>query len=75
MIGRLASWALGKLWQEGIGPAYNKRKNIICRFHPSCSEYARLAFLRHGFFRGLALSSARVKACRPDNSNSVVNWP
>lgn len=27
-----------------------------CRFQPTCSEYARQALLKHGFFKGMALS-------------------
>lgn len=36
-----------------------------CRFHPSCSDYAREALLRHGLLRGLRLSAARLLRCQP----------
>jgi hypothetical protein len=29
-----------------------------CRFSPTCSEYARLALLKYGFWRGSALGSS-----------------
>ncbi len=36
-----------------------------CRFHPSCSEYARLALLEHGLWTGLRLATARLLRCHP----------
>jgi len=36
-----------------------------CRFSPTCSEYARLALLRHGLVRGSALAVWRVLRCQP----------
>ncbi len=36
-----------------------------CRFTPTCSEYAREAVLRHGFFRGLSLAARRLARCHP----------
>lgn len=36
-----------------------------CRFHPSCSEYAEEALLRHGAWRGSLLTARRVCRCAP----------
>jgi putative membrane protein insertion efficiency factor len=36
-----------------------------CKFHPSCSNYAREAVERHGARRGLALAGKRLLRCRP----------
>ncbi|MGH8663862.1 MAG: membrane protein insertion efficiency factor YidD [Burkholderiales bacterium] len=36
-----------------------------CRFHPSCSEYALEAVLRHGSLRGVWLALKRVLRCNP----------
>ena len=36
-----------------------------CRFHPSCSDYAREAVLRHGSGRGLWLTLGRLVRCHP----------
>ncbi len=36
-----------------------------CRFHPSCSEYAREAIERHGVLRGASLAVRRVLRCHP----------
>ncbi len=40
-----------------LGPA--------CRFHPSCSEYAEEALLRHGTLRGSWLTARRLCRCGP----------
>ena len=36
-----------------------------CRFHPSCSDYARIALARFGSTRGLWLATWRVARCQP----------
>ena len=40
-------------------------KPRCCRFSPSCSEYAREAFLIHGFWRGMGLTVWRLLRCQP----------
>lgn len=39
--------------------------NGFCRFSPTCSEYARQALLKHGFFTGTLLAAWRVLRCNP----------
>lgn len=36
-----------------------------CRFHPTCSEYARQAVLKHGFFSGGWMGLKRLFRCHP----------
>ncbi len=36
-----------------------------CRFYPSCSAYAREAFICHGARRGGALTARRILKCHP----------
>lgn len=36
-----------------------------CRFHPTCSEYARESILRHGLLRGSWLTVLRLSRCHP----------
>ncbi|MBC15641.1 MAG: membrane protein insertion efficiency factor YidD [Desulfovibrio sp.] len=36
-----------------------------CRFVPSCSEYGRQAYIRHGFLKGTLLTSWRLLRCQP----------
>ena len=37
----------------------------VCRFTPSCSQYARLALQKHGAFKGSWLACKRVLKCHP----------
>lgn len=37
----------------------------VCRFDPSCSEYAREAVLRHGAWRGGWRALGRLLRCHP----------
>lgn len=36
-----------------------------CRFHPTCSDYAREAIARHGALRGTWLATRRICRCQP----------
>jgi putative membrane protein insertion efficiency factor len=42
-----------------------------CRFTPTCSEYARLAVLKHGVVRGSALAAGRLLRCHPFHPGGV----
>lgn len=42
-----------------------------CRFTPTCSEYARLAILRHGAWKGVPMALARVLRCHPLHPGGV----
>lgn len=54
-------------YRRAISPALHAifGSEGFCRFSPSCSEYARQAFMRHGFLKGFALSSYRLLRCNP----------
>ncbi|WP_232223005.1 membrane protein insertion efficiency factor YidD [Desulfosarcina sp. BuS5] len=39
----------------------------VCRFYPTCSEYAYQAICRHGFLIGFCLSCKRILRCHPFN--------
>ena len=36
-----------------------------CRFSPTCSEYARLAVIKHGALRGSFFAVSRLLRCHP----------
>lgn len=36
-----------------------------CIFLPTCSEYAYIAIVRHGFLRGSLLAARRIARCHP----------
>ena len=42
-----------------------------CRFTPTCSEYARLALLKHGPWRGGLLTAGRLMRCHPFHPGGV----
>jgi uncharacterized protein len=37
----------------------------VCRFKPTCSQYALEAIQKYGFLRGLRLAVSRVLRCNP----------
>lgn len=42
-----------------------------CRFSPTCSEYARLALLKHGLWRGSFLAAGRLLRCQPFHAGGI----
>jgi putative membrane protein insertion efficiency factor len=42
-----------------------------CRFVPTCSEYARLAVIKHGVGVGLWLTAGRLLRCQPFHPGGV----
>lgn len=48
------------LYQCIPGPWHN-----FCRYRPTCSEYAKEAISRYGFFKGWYLSIRRILRCNP----------
>ncbi|MCI7504874.1 MAG: membrane protein insertion efficiency factor YidD [Coriobacteriaceae bacterium] len=36
-----------------------------CRFTPTCSQYALIAFRKYGFLKGFVLTAKRILRCRP----------
>jgi len=53
--------ALLALYKRLLSPLLGAR----CRFHPSCSDYARAAILRFGAGRGTLLALWRILRCQP----------
>jgi putative membrane protein insertion efficiency factor len=50
-----------RAYQVAVSPLLPR----ACRFHPSCSEYASEALVRHGACRGCWLAARRVVRCGP----------
>ena len=53
--------ALIGAYQRVLSPLFPAR----CRFHPTCSEYAREAVRTHGARRGVWLTARRIGRCHP----------
>ena len=60
-----------RLYQRLVSPLLGAN----CRFHPSCSEYAAQAILRHGPFKGLYLGARRLLRCHPWNPGGIDEVP
>lgn len=58
---RRAALGLLALYQALLSPFFAGR----CRFYPSCSQYAKLAFARFSFPRAFWLSARRLGRCHP----------
>ena len=50
-----------KLYQNTV----SKVLPPVCRFQPTCSQYAFEAIRRHGFARGSWLAAKRIGRCNP----------
>ena len=46
-----------------------------CRFHPTCSSYAREAIVLHGALRGSWLALARLARCHPWAAGGIDEVP
>lgn len=50
-----------RFYKRLLSPLLGQR----CRFHPSCSDYARVAVARFGPWRGMLLAGWRILRCQP----------
>ncbi len=55
------------LYKKYISPSTTKK----CKYYPTCSSYARQAFEKYGFFKGLYLSFIRILKCNPFSKGGV----
>jgi putative membrane protein insertion efficiency factor len=61
----------------GIGLVYCYRYTFgvlfpgVCKYHPSCSQYAIDALREFGFFRGSVLAAWRLLRCNPWSHGGV----
>jgi putative membrane protein insertion efficiency factor len=58
-------------YQRFISPLFGAH----CRFHPTCSTYAREAIAVHGATRGTLLTLKRVARCHPWNPGGIDPVP
>ena len=72
---KISVFAIRTIWQDSFGKWYDKRKGIICRFYPTCSEYTVLALEKHGFFKGWMLGYNRIRKCTRKNTESCIDYP
>jgi putative membrane protein insertion efficiency factor len=65
-VTRLLVFLLG-LYKRRISPLLPRS----CRFSPTCSEYARLAILKHGPGQGGLLTAGRLMRCQPFHPGGI----
>ena len=59
-MGRFFIWLIS-IYQRLISPLVGP----CCRFHPTCSEYAKEALESHGLVMGMWLTMKRLSKCHP----------
>ena len=59
-MGRFFVWLIS-IYQRLISPLIGP----CCRFHPTCSEYAKEALESHGLMMGMWLTIKRLSKCHP----------
>ncbi|MDR2433439.1 MAG: membrane protein insertion efficiency factor YidD [Treponema sp.] len=50
-----------RFYQKAVSPHFPSS----CRYYPTCSEYALLAFEKYGVLRGSMLTIKRILRCHP----------
>ena len=57
-------WAFA-VYRRLVSPVLHSMGWSRCIFLPTCSDYAYMAIVRYGVFRGAALALARIARCHP----------
>lgn len=68
MVSRLVSFLI-TFYQRTLSPDHGPLRVLfpygVCRYKPTCSEYAKEAIARHGLLRGGILAIHRMTRCHP----------
>ena len=60
-----------KIYQKILSPdqgVFSRFHSVrVCRFHPTCSQYAYEAIEKHGIVRGILMGVKRIARCHPWN--------
>lgn len=64
-----------ELYQQTLSPDHgwfnHAHPSGYCKFSPSCSEYTKLAIIKHGSIKGLSLGLWRISRCNPWSKGGV----
>ncbi|MCC6328967.1 MAG: membrane protein insertion efficiency factor YidD [Acidobacteria bacterium] len=74
-INKIAIAMIELVWQKRLSRRYAEKRNCICRFFPSCSEYSKLALGKYGFVDAVAKTHCRIRRCTPDNTDTCIDFP
>lgn len=68
-----------KFYQVTLSPDHGPRKRLYpagyCQFHPTCSEYAKIAIHQHGAGPGMWLALKRLVRCHPWSAGGLDPVP
>jgi putative membrane protein insertion efficiency factor len=70
---RIALLCLLRVYKLLVSPLVSRK--LRCRFHPTCSDYARIAIEQYGAAQGVRMALGRWLRCRPDNRESCIDFP
>ena len=71
---RAAAVLLG-LYRRVISPVLHSGAISQCKFLPTCSEYAYVAVVRHGWLKGGWLALRRLARCHPFSKGGLDAVP
>ena len=72
----ISIWLIVNIYKNLIRPKIVTKKNIICSFYPTCSEYGILALNKCGFLKGWIKTIYRIKRCnRYRHTESCIDYP
>jgi len=67
------------IYQKTVSPDHSVLRFMfpsgVCRYTPTCSEYAKEAICVHGSSGGLALAAKRILRCHPFNEGGYDPVP
>lgn len=71
---RIASVLLGT-YRRFLSPMLHATSVSQCKYLPTCSEYAYVAVVRHGWIRGSWLALRRLSRCHPFSKGGLDPVP
>jgi hypothetical protein len=74
-LSNIVVWLIKNIWQKRLSIRYKNKYRVLCRFYPSCSEYAILAIEKYGLIKGVVGAIKRLKRCTIENTDSCYDLP
>ena len=58
-------------WYQKNISLWLEKKNIRCKYYPTCSEYTKQAIEKYGPFKGSFLGIVRILKCNPFSKGRI----